>query len=285
MFYQMKLMMRATIMSFIFVASVNAQIEQLQVYGNYYPVKANQMPSSLFVLEKSQIDTIAGVVGTRYINLGARNSSSKIRCKPRDFLRGAETNFVIVQIDGVQINNPLDSRGGSFDLGTLSKDLIQRVEVIKGAQSSIYGSDAIAGVINFITYDADASNTLVSAGAFDNGSQTATATVAFDSAKIGVTAINSDDSATGDEQESIELNAHSVIRYNNDSETKLSVRFSDYQQKALADQSGGILYAQDSIKDDKQGQVYSGSVRHNQVISQSHQLVHCRQKFSARQIV
>ncbi|MEI8652890.1 hypothetical protein P4S57_09275 [Pseudoalteromonas sp. Hal273] len=60
MFYQMKLMMRATIMSFFFVASVNAQIEQLQVYGNFYPVQANQMPSSLFVLEKSQIDTIAG---------------------------------------------------------------------------------------------------------------------------------------------------------------------------------------------------------------------------------
>ncbi|MEI8665456.1 TonB-dependent receptor plug domain-containing protein [Pseudoalteromonas sp. B28] len=197
------------------------------------------------------------------------------------FLRGAETNFVIVQIDGVQINNPLDRRGGSFDLGTLSKDLIQRVEVIKGAQSSIYGSDAIAGVINFITYDADTSNTLVSAGAFDNGSQTATAKVAFDSAEIGVTAINSDDSATGDEQESIELNAHSVIRYNNDSETNLSVRFSDYQQKALADQSGGILYAQDSIKDDKQGQVYSGSVRHNQVISQSHQLALQAEVFSS----
>lgn len=277
----MKLMMRATIMSFIFVASVNAQIEQLQVYGNYYPVKANQIPSSLFVLEKSQIDTIAGLSALDILTLVPGIRVQKSGVSQEIFLRGAETNFVIVQIDGVQINNPLDSRGGSFDLGTLSKDLIQRVEVIKGAQSSIYGSDAIAGVINFITYDADASNTLVSAGAFDNGSQTATATVAFDSAEIGLTAINSDDSATGDEQESIELNAHSVIRYNNDSETKLSVRFSDYQQKALADQSGGILYAQDSIKDDKQGQVYSGSVRHNQVISQSHQLALQAEVFSS----
>ncbi|MCQ8876579.1 TonB-dependent receptor [Pseudoalteromonas shioyasakiensis] len=277
----MKLMMRATIMSFFFVASVNAQIEQLQVYGNFYPVQANQMPSSLFVLEKSQIDTIAGWSALDILTLVPGIRVQKSGVSQEIFLRGAETNFVIVQIDGVQINNPLDRRGGSFDLGTLSKDLIQRVEVIKGAQSSIYGSDAIAGVINFITYDADTSNTLVSAGAFDNGSQTATAKVAFDSAEIGVTAINSDDSATGDEQESIELNAHSVIRYNNDSETKLSVRFSDYQQKALADQSGGILYAQDSIKDDKQGQVYSGSVRHNQVISQSHQLALQAEVFSS----
>ncbi|BDF94602.1 TonB-dependent receptor [Pseudoalteromonas sp. KAN5] len=272
MFYQTKLMMCATIMSFFFVASVNAQIEQLQVYGNFYPVKANQMPSSLFVLEKSQIDTIAGLSALDVLTLVPGVRVQKSGVSQEIFLRGAETNFVIVQIDGVQVNNPLDSRGGSFDLGTLSKDSIQRVEVIKGAQSSIYGSDAIAGVINFITYDADTNNTLVSAGAFDNGSQTAMVKLAFDSTAIGVTAINSDNSATGDEQESIELNAHTVITYNNDSETKISVRLSDYQQKALADQSGGILYAQDSTKDDKQGQIYSGSVRHNQQITQYHQL-------------
>ena len=67
------------------------------------------------------------------------------------FLRGAKPNFTLVLIDGVKVNDPTNTRGGSFDFSTLSLDDIERVELVRGPASAIYGSDAVGGVINFIT--------------------------------------------------------------------------------------------------------------------------------------
>jgi len=174
----------------------------------------------------------------------------------------------------VQVNNPLDTLVFSFYLGTLSKSSIERLEVIKCTQSSIYGSDAIAGVINFITYDQENSDNIssVSAAVYSSGTQTLSGKLKFEKGVINLTAINSDLSFSGDEQTSLELTGHKVANFFNNSETQFSLRLSDHQQKALPDQSGGILYAQDNIKDDKEGQLTSASVRHNQIISDNYQL-------------
>lgn len=66
-------------------------------------------------------------------------------------VQGAESNFTVVLVDGVRVNNPTNSRGGSFDFTTISPGEIERVDVLKGAYSSVYGSDALSGVINIIT--------------------------------------------------------------------------------------------------------------------------------------
>ena len=67
-------------------------------------------------------------------------------------VRGGEANFTLVLVDGVEVNDPTNSRGGSFDLANLDPNTIERIEVVRGAQSAIYGSDAVAGVINIITW-------------------------------------------------------------------------------------------------------------------------------------
>ena len=67
------------------------------------------------------------------------------------FTRGAKPNFTLVLIDGIKVNDPTNTRGGSFDFSTLSLDDIERIEIVRGPASSIYGSDAVGGVINFIT--------------------------------------------------------------------------------------------------------------------------------------
>ncbi|NVK26099.1 MAG: TonB-dependent receptor [Gammaproteobacteria bacterium] len=252
--------------------SANDNIERISVFGNYNPVALNQMPSALFVLTKEQIDSVVGSSALDVLTQVPGINVQKSGVSQEIFLRGAETNFVIIQIDGVQVNNPLDTRGGSFDLGALSKDVIQRVEVIKGAQSSIYGSDAIAGVINFITYDSEFTTSSLSATLRSNGSQHLSGNLSFGSAMFGATIVNSDNATTGDEQKSIELTAHETLNLKNDSETQLSARYSDYQQKAIADQSGGILFNPNSIKDDKQGQVFSASIRHLETVSANYQL-------------
>ena len=66
------------------------------------------------------------------------------------FLRGAKGEHLLVLIDGIAVNDPI-SPGGSFDWNTISVDAVDRVEIVKGPQSTLYGSDAIAGVVQIIT--------------------------------------------------------------------------------------------------------------------------------------
>ena len=67
-------------------------------------------------------------------------------------LRGSTFNQVLVMVDGVRINDPLTGHFNGYVPVPLAE--IERVEVLKGTASSIYGADAVGGVINFITKDA-----------------------------------------------------------------------------------------------------------------------------------
>lgn len=64
------------------------------------------------------------------------------------FMRGANSNHTLVLIDGVQVNSPT---AGLFDFADLTTENIERIEIVRGPQSTLYGSDAIGGVIHIIT--------------------------------------------------------------------------------------------------------------------------------------
>ncbi|MGI9628184.1 MAG: TonB-dependent receptor plug domain-containing protein [Longimicrobiales bacterium] len=63
------------------------------------------------------------------------------------FVRGGESDYVQVLVDGMQVNEP----GGAFDFGSLTTDHIERIEVVRGPASAVYGSDAVSGVIQIFT--------------------------------------------------------------------------------------------------------------------------------------
>jgi vitamin B12 transporter len=63
------------------------------------------------------------------------------------FMRGGESDYTLVLVDGVQVNQA----GGGFDFSSLSTQNIERIEIVRGPGSALYGSDAVAGVINVIT--------------------------------------------------------------------------------------------------------------------------------------
>jgi len=65
-------------------------------------------------------------------------------------IRGADTAQTVILIDGIQMND-VSSPGGAFNFGTLDTNGIERIEVLKGPQAVLYGSDAIGGVVNIIT--------------------------------------------------------------------------------------------------------------------------------------
>ncbi len=66
------------------------------------------------------------------------------------YLRGSKPGYTLVMIDGVEVNDPMTIER-SFDFAHLLIDDIQKIEVVRGSQSTLYGSDAIGGVINIIT--------------------------------------------------------------------------------------------------------------------------------------
>ncbi len=88
---------------------------------------------------------LADAVGLHTNLPGGRGSVGEV------LIRGAEPNFSAVLVDGVQVNDPTNTRGGSFDFAALSIDEIESIEVLNGPLSSIYGSDALGGVINIVT--------------------------------------------------------------------------------------------------------------------------------------
>ncbi len=67
-------------------------------------------------------------------------------------IRGAETQHTVVLIDGVKLNDPSSTQGG-FNSGNLLIGDIARIELLRGAQSTLWGSQAIGGVVNIVTAD------------------------------------------------------------------------------------------------------------------------------------
>lgn len=86
------------------------------------------------------------------------------------FLRGTESNHVLVLVDGVRIN---PGTIGSAALQNISPELIERVEIVKGPRSTLYGSDALGGVINIITRRRTTTGATVQAGAGRHDSRSA----------------------------------------------------------------------------------------------------------------
>lgn len=82
------------------------------------------------------------------------------------FIRGANSNHTLVLLDGVKLYDPM-STNGALDFTDLTLDNLERIEVVRGAQSALYGSDAIGGIVNLETKKAE--NNFVDAS-FESGS-------------------------------------------------------------------------------------------------------------------
>ncbi len=94
--------------------------------------------------QSSVLGVLRGVAGLDVVQQANPGSVTSI------FMRGANSEHTKVLLDGIPLNNPADPTR-RFDFGNLTVDNIERIEVVRGPQSLVYGSDAIGGVINIIT--------------------------------------------------------------------------------------------------------------------------------------
>ncbi|MBJ2138521.1 TonB-dependent receptor [Paraglaciecola chathamensis] len=66
------------------------------------------------------------------------------------FLQGADSNYTLVMLNGIPLNDGTNSRGGAANISLLNPFLVDRIDVVQGAQSSLYGSQGLAGAVNFV---------------------------------------------------------------------------------------------------------------------------------------
>ncbi|OOF59490.1 TonB-dependent receptor plug domain-containing protein [Rodentibacter myodis] len=138
--------------TFVFAENANTELEPITVYSAYAtPLNQDKTASSVTVLTEKDFsqrnatyvsDVLKTVPGVAMSFSGGRGTLSNV------YLRGADANHTAVIIDGVKVN-PVSGYG--FDFGGLSLSNIERIEVLRGEQSALWGSDAMGGVIYITT--------------------------------------------------------------------------------------------------------------------------------------
>lgn len=127
---------------------------------------ANRVGSSYTVINEAEItqtrqssvaEVLRGKLGLDVVRSGGSGGATSI------FLRGANSQHTKVLMDGIPINDPSHPNRG-FDFSSLSADNIERIEVLRGPQSILYGSDALGGVINIITKRGEGPPTIRASG-------------------------------------------------------------------------------------------------------------------------
>ena len=117
------------------------------------PTPLDQVPASITVLDKATIDRAQDIGATELLlrtpgismsRNGGYGTATSLR------IRGAESEQTVVVIDGVKLNDP-SSTGGGYNFANLLIGDAQRIEVLRGPQSTLWGSQAIGGVVNIVT--------------------------------------------------------------------------------------------------------------------------------------
>lgn len=129
-------------------------LDPVVVTATKYPVKLSQTGKVVTIitpqqLERSQGKSLAQVL-TEQSGMIVNGANSNPGKDKSIFLRGAANKYTLILLDGVPVNDP-SGVGGAFDPRLFPVEQIDHIEILKGSQSTLYGSDAVAGVINIIT--------------------------------------------------------------------------------------------------------------------------------------
>lgn len=150
------------------LADAPAELDPIVVTATRTPIAASESLVPVTVVTREQIerslatdvlDLLRFEAGLDVARTGGPGQSAAV------FIRGSESNHALVLVDGVRVN---PGTIGGAPLQHLAPSIIERIEIVKGVRSSLYGTDAIGGVINVITRSADRrAETAARTGSFD----------------------------------------------------------------------------------------------------------------------
>ena len=160
----------ASMTAVLTTAAAAQDADQIVVTASATPLEARKVGSAVSVVTAEDIeaqgiryvaDALRHVPGVAVSRTGVFGGTTQLR------LRGAEGNHVLVLVDGVEA---AQGGGNELDLASLLASGIERIEVLRGPQSGLYGSNALAGVVNIITRrggDGFAADMSAEAGSYD----------------------------------------------------------------------------------------------------------------------
>ena len=131
--------------------TVAASADSIVVSATKTEARTNETPASAYVVSANELqltqrvnvfDSLRLSPGVVVAQTGRRGGVTSL------FVRGGKSDYTKVLIDGV----PVNEAGGSYDFADLTADNVARVELIRGSQSAIYGSDAMTGVVQLFTH-------------------------------------------------------------------------------------------------------------------------------------
>lgn len=154
-----------------------ARVAPMVITATRVPVGRDESPATVDVITGEQLrlrgitslsTALEVIPGFSFARTGSFGGNTSL------FLRGGESKYVKVLVDGVTVNDP----GGAIDFGSLTTDNIERIEVVRGPASVLYGADAVTGVIQVFTRRARGSaRTVLSVRGGGYGTTDADATV------------------------------------------------------------------------------------------------------------
>lgn len=130
------------------------ELDPVTVTAARFSMKTSRTGKVVTIISRQQLERSGGKdlsqVLAEQTGITIAGSGSNPGKEKSPYLRGARIEHTLICINGIPVYDP-SGIGGNFDLRNITVDNIERIEILKGSQSTLYGSDAIAGVINIIT--------------------------------------------------------------------------------------------------------------------------------------
>lgn len=268
---------RVTILTLAGLAALTATAARAQTGLTLDPIVVSatriatpllEMPLSATVITREEIearrpastvDLLRQIPGLHIDQSGGPGSMSSV------YIRGSDPNFTLILIDGVKVNDPTNSRGGSFDFSSLDPGSIERIEVIRGPLSAIYGSDAMGGAINIVTRRGTAEPAFAVEGeagryAYYRAGLEARGPLGPGNFAVTAAYVDNGDPVEGGSFIGTSVNASVHLPPSETTWLRLAARFADTHSEAFPDDSGGPEFAVRRDLDDRDGQEVTATV-------------------------
>lgn len=210
-------------------------LPEVVVTANRVDMPLSQVANSMSVItskdiEQKQADTalsaLQGVPGLTLLQNGAAGEISGI------FVRGADAGHTLVLLNGVPLNNPISTDRAFSDFDQLYVDDINQMEVLRGPLSTLYGTNATAGVVNIITQKGEGApkgSFLFEGGAYNSFREAASASAGNDAGNIALSVSRFDtqgfpsaDKSFGNTIDNADGNTTASLRFGFSSRSNLS---------------------------------------------------------------
>ena len=133
-------------------------VEPVIVTGSHLPLTPANLAQSVSVVDSPELrqqtpaglEEVLGRLNGVYVDsAGGTGGFTSL------YLRGGENSHLMVQIDGVNVNDPTTTRGSTYDLSNIDVSQVERIELLRGPASAVHGAEALAGVLNIVTRPID----------------------------------------------------------------------------------------------------------------------------------